>query len=142
MQSVPGQCGVSVRWIVATIRIEHEPERFESARVGQQPEIRNRLSEMICLDGSTLSEQFSEIILYVFGSIDLKMIMGPDAEIVHPLPEELAGRGIAVKIFNQEQKLAAEGLKMIQLDPCSRGYIGVPVVLLMVLEVNRKNRPQ
>ena len=68
--------------------------------------------------------------------------MGPDAEIIHPLPEELAGRGVAVKIFNQEQKLTAEGLKMIQLNACSRGYIGVPVVLLMVLEVNRKNRPQ
>src|SRR5687768_15558684 len=70
------------------------------------------------------------------------MVMSPDAEIVHPLPEELAGRGIAVEIFDQEQKLAAEGLKMIQLDSGPRGHISVPVVLLMVLEVNCKNWPQ
>lgn len=70
------------------------------------------------------------------------MVVRSNTEIVHPLPEKLARRGVSVKIFNQELKVAAECPEVIQLNACPRGYIGIPVVLLMVLEVNRHDRPQ
>lgn len=70
------------------------------------------------------------------------MIVRSNTEIVHPLPEKLARRGISVKILNQELKVAAECPEVIQLNARPRGYIGVPVILLMVLEVNRRNRSQ
>ena len=69
------------------------------------------------------------------------MVVRTDAEIVDPLSEELAGGGISVKIFYQEQEFPAKGLKMVQLHPCPRGYIGIPIILFMVLDVNRRNWP-
>ena len=70
------------------------------------------------------------------------MIVGSNAEIVYPLSEKLARRRVSVKILNQELKVAAECPEVIQLNTRPRGYIGIPVVLLMVLEVNRRDRPQ
>ena len=70
------------------------------------------------------------------------MVVRSNAEIVHPLPEKLARRGVSVKILNQELKIAAECPEVIQLNACPSGDVGIPVVLLMVLEVNRRDRPQ
>jgi hypothetical protein len=70
------------------------------------------------------------------------MIVRSNTEIVYPLSEKLARRGVSVKILNQELKVAAECPEVIQLNAGPGGYIGVPVVLLMILEVNRHNRPQ
>ena len=69
------------------------------------------------------------------------MVVRADAEIVDPLSEKLARGGISVKIFYQEQEFPVERLKMVQLYAGSRGYIGIPVILFMVLDVDRRNWP-
>ena len=68
------------------------------------------------------------------------MVMRSDTDIFDLLLIKLAGWRIAVKIFHQELKLSTECLNIIELKPGSGGYIGIPIVLLMVLDINRENR--
>jgi hypothetical protein len=70
------------------------------------------------------------------------MVVRTYAEVVDSLSEKLARGGISVKIFYQEQEFPAERLKMVQLYAGSRGYVGIPVILLMILDVDRRNWPQ
>ena len=73
---------------------------------------------------------------------DLKMVMRADAEIVDPLSEKLAGGRISMEIFHQEQELPAKCLEMVQLNSGPGGHVGIPVILLMVFDVNRRYWPQ
>ena len=68
------------------------------------------------------------------------MVVRAKTKIVDPLSEKLPGGRISVKIFYQEQELPTKCLEVIQLHSRPRGYIGVPVILFMVFDVNRYNR--
>ena len=68
------------------------------------------------------------------------MVMGSNTDIFHLFLIKLAGRRIAVKIFHQELKFSTECLNIIELKPGSGGYIGIPIDLLMVLDIDREYR--
>ena len=71
---------------------------------------------------------------------DLKVVVCSDTDIFDPFLIKLAGWGIAVKIFHEELELAAEGLKIIELNPGPGGYIGIPIILFPVFQVYRQDR--
>ena len=68
------------------------------------------------------------------------MVMRANTQIFDPFLIKLAGWRIAVKILYEELELAAECLKIIELDPGSSGYVGIPIVLFPVFQVYRQNR--
>ena len=68
------------------------------------------------------------------------MVVRSDTEIFDSFLIKLAGWRIAVKIFHEELEFAAEGLKIIELDPGPGGYIGIPIVLFPVFQVYRQDR--
>jgi hypothetical protein len=73
--------------------------------------------------------------------IGLKMVMRPETEVFDLFFIKLAGGRVAIEVLHQELKLAAKCLKSIELESGPGGYIGIPIVLLMVLEINCNNRP-
>jgi hypothetical protein len=68
------------------------------------------------------------------------MVVRAKTKIVDPLSEKLPGGRISVKIFYQEQEFPTKCLEVIQLHARPCGYIGVPVILFMVFDINRYNR--
>ena len=70
------------------------------------------------------------------------MVMRSETEIFDLFFIKLTGGGIAVKIFHQELQLPTKCLNIIELDSRSGGHIGIPIVLLMILDIHCQNRSQ
>src|SRR5262249_34168690 len=63
-----------------------------------------------------------------------------DAEVLNPVRVELPVRRMAVEVFEQELELASEQ-HAVDLDTGASRDVGAPVGLLMLLDVDRGDRP-
>ena len=64
------------------------------------------------------------------------MVMRTEAKIFNFFSKKLTGRRVTVEIFSKELKLSVEGLKIVELNTSSGGDVGIPVILLMILDIN------
>ncbi|CAE6512283.1 hypothetical protein NMYAN_40097 [Nitrosomonas nitrosa] len=64
------------------------------------------------------------------------MVMRAEAKIFDFFSKKLTGRRVTVEIFSKELKLSVEGLKIVELNASPGGDVGIPVILLMILDIN------